>query len=83
MSEYAIPDASSPAKTRQATCPQALQLLGALEDCCHPRAERLRARLLDCGDEQSLAGLRAEVLNVLALSFGRAEAQARLRQPLQ
>jgi len=52
-----------------------------LEDCCHPRAERLRSRLLDCSNAQNLDGLRAEVHNLLALSFGRAEAELRLRAP--
>ena len=67
--------------TAQATHPQANLLLGALEDCCHPRAERLRSRLLDCSNAQNLDGLRAEVHNLLALSFGRAEAELRLRAP--
>jgi hypothetical protein len=81
MSEHAISQAPSPSDAPQAACPQARLLLDALQDCCHPRAERLRARLLDCHDTQNLLGLRAEVLNLLALSFGCAEAQARLRQP--
>ena len=84
MSEHAISQAPPLAEARQAACPpQARQLLDALQDCCHPRAERLRIRLRDCRDTQNLPVLRSEVLNLLALSFGCAEAQARLRQPLQ
>jgi len=64
----------------RAASPQARLLLDALQDCCHPRAERLRARLLDCRDAHKLAELRGEVLNLLALSFGRAEAALRLQQ---
>ena len=58
---------------------QAAGLIDALADCCHPRAERLRARLADQASADQLPLLRGEVLNVLALSFGPAEAQRRLR----
>ena len=57
-------------------------LVRALADCCHPRAARLKARLVECQGPDQLALLKAEVLNLLTLSFGPAEAQRRL-QPLQ
>ena len=59
--------------------PQAAALIDTLADCCHPRAARLKARLADGPDADQMALLRGEVLNVLALSFGTAEAQRRLR----
>ena len=45
-------------------------------------AARLKARLVECQGPDQLALLKAEVLNLLTLSFGPAEAQRRL-QPLQ
>jgi len=59
--------------------PQALALVEAMADCCHPRVDRLTARLLACSEPDQLPQLRGEVLNLLALSFGPAEAQRRLR----
>ncbi len=59
--------------------PQAAALIEALTDCHHPRAGRLTARLADSHDSEELALLRGEVLNLLALSFGLAEAQRRLQ----
>ena len=59
--------------------PRAVALTRTLSDCCHPRAERLVARLLDCRDDDQLALLRGDVLNLLALSFGPAEALRRLQ----
>ena len=59
--------------------PRAVALTRTLSDCCHPRAERLIVRLLDCRDDDQLALLRGEVLNLLALSFGPAEALRRLQ----
>ncbi|MCA0323991.1 MAG: hypothetical protein LCH89_00065 [Proteobacteria bacterium] len=58
--------------------PQARPLIQALLDCCHPRAGRLVSRLCDCQAEAELASLRAEVRNLLALSFGTEEAKRRL-----
>ena len=51
----------------------------ALADCRLPRAGRLGARRADSHDSEELALLRGEVLNLLALSFGLAEAQRRLQ----
>ena len=59
--------------------PRAVALTHTLADCCHPRAERLVVRLLDCRDADQLAQLRGDVLNLLALSFGPAEALRRLQ----
>lgn len=59
--------------------PQAMVLVGTLDGCCHPRAGRLKARLVDCQCHDQLAQLRAEVTHLLTLSFGPAEAQRRLQ----
>lgn len=59
--------------------PQAAALIEALADCHHPRAGRLTARLAESWDVDALAMLRGEVLNLLALSFGPAEAHRRLQ----
>ncbi|MDR2128289.1 MAG: hypothetical protein LBP52_04405 [Burkholderiaceae bacterium] len=59
--------------------PETQGLLSALDGCCHPRAARLRVRLQQCTDTDELRSLRAEVLNLLALSFGASEAHRRLQ----
>ena len=59
--------------------PQAMVLMNTLDGCCHPRASRLKARLVDCQCNDQLALLRAEVTHLLTLSFGPAEAQRRLQ----
>ncbi len=76
---YANPDAPAADAPWSDLDPQAAGLIDTLSDCCHPRAGRLKARLADNPDADQLALLRGEVLNVLALSFGTAEAQRRLR----
>ena len=63
-------------------CPQAASLIQALRGCQHPRSGRLMARLRDCQDPQQFGDLRAEIFQLLALSFGRTEAERRL-QPVQ
>ncbi len=73
------PDLSVLAATVADADPRAAALAQTLSDCCHPRAERLVARLLDCHNPDQLAVLRGEVLNLLALSFGLAEAMRRLQ----
>lgn len=57
-------------------------LLDALRDCVHPRSERLRSQLQGEVDPERLEYLRAEVFNLVAMSFGPDEAERRLR-PLQ
>ena len=59
--------------------PQAAALIDTLADCRHPRAGRLTVRLAESHDADELAMRRGEVLNLLALSFGPAEAQRRLQ----
>jgi hypothetical protein len=59
--------------------PHAAALIATLADCRHPRAGRLVIRLADSQDAEELAMLRGEVLNLLALSFGPAEALRRLQ----
>ena len=55
-------------------------LLGALADCCHPRAGRLREQL--CANPsmcaQELAQVQRDARHVLCLSFGTTEAARRL-----
>ncbi|MEZ5607134.1 MAG: hypothetical protein R3E52_08375 [Burkholderiaceae bacterium] len=63
-------------------CPEAALLIQALRGCQHPRSGRLMARLRDCQDPTHFDELRAEIFQLLALSFGRAEAERRLL-PLQ
>jgi hypothetical protein len=57
----------------------ALALIDAMAGCCHPRVERLTERLRACDRPDQLRLLRGEVLNLLTLSFGPAEAQRRLQ----
>ena len=76
--ECSVPPCNA-ADVRRIKDPQARLLVDALEGCCHPQAERLRARLQTCHDADELQALRAEVLNLLALSFGRPEAESRLQ----
>ena len=59
--------------------PKAIALMATLDDCCHPRAMRLKVRLAACGSCDQLSLLQAEVTNLLSLSFGPAEAQRRLQ----
>ena len=59
--------------------PRIAALVGALTDCIHPRAARLKARLAADPDDEQLGQLRAEVLNLVAMSFGLAEAERRLQ----
>jgi hypothetical protein len=59
--------------------PKALALVQALSGCCHPRAGRLTARLLACTQPEQLLALQGDVRNLLALSFGPAEADQRLQ----
>lgn len=58
--------------------PQAAPLIEALRDCQHPRAGRLLAQLRACEAAEQLHVLRGEVFGLLALSFGRIEAERRL-----
>ena len=56
-------------------------LLRALHGCVHPKAERLRARLLAQPDAEQLSALSENVRDLLCLSFGCAEAARRLDPP--
>jgi len=58
---------------------RARALIDAMAGCCHPRVGRLTERLLSCDQPDQLRELRGDVLNLLALSFGPAEAQRRLQ----
>jgi hypothetical protein len=70
-------------KCQQATAEEAglaaLRLMGTLEDCLHPKAERLRARLARNPSGEELVLLRYDVLELLTLAFGRVEAMRRLQ----
>lgn len=82
LRRFESPDFSDSDTALATACPTAAALVIALNDCCHPRAGRLRARLRDCEDPGQLDMLKGEVFNLLALSFGPSEAQRRLI-PLQ
>ena len=73
------PDAVVTDTTGAELHPTAAALIATLSDCRHPRAGRLATRLADSHDAEDLAMLRGEVLNLLALSFGPAEALRRLQ----
>jgi len=64
-------------------CPQAAVLIEALRDCRHPRAARLTARLRHCEDPGQIEILRSEVFSLLAMSFGREEAERRLASEIE
>jgi hypothetical protein len=59
--------------------PKAIVLMSTLEGCCHPRATRLKHRLVACQSGEQLSLLQAEVTHLLTLSFGQAEASRRLQ----
>ncbi len=61
--------------------PETARLVQAMEGCCHPKAGRLLGRLAQRKDTdaEALAALRADVLDLLTLSFGKAEALRRLQ----
>ena len=59
--------------------PKAIALMSTLEGCCHPRAMRLRQRLVSCQSGEQFTLLQAEVTHLLSLSFGPAEATRRLQ----
>ena len=59
--------------------PKAIVLMGTLDGCCHPRAMRLKQRLVNCHSCEQLSLLQAEVTHLLTLSFGQAEAARRLQ----
>ncbi len=54
-------------------------LVLALAGCCHPKANRLLARLGQHPDASARAQLRADILQLLTLTFGKSEAQRRLQ----
>ncbi len=59
--------------------PETALLIQALAGCCHPKAGRLLARLCEQPDADTRAHMRADVLQLLTLTFGRAEALRRLQ----
>ena len=59
--------------------PVIARLEEALDGCCHPKASRLLARLAQQPEGEALTALRADVLDLLTLSFGRPEALRRLQ----
>jgi hypothetical protein len=72
-------DFADVATALEGASPEAAALVRALGDCCHPKAGRLLARLGKQPDAEELTHLRAEVLHLLSLTFGRAEAHRRLQ----
>jgi hypothetical protein len=59
--------------------PESAALIRALAGCCHPKANRLLVRLSQCPDLATRTQLRADVLQLLTLTFGKAEALRRLQ----
>ncbi len=59
--------------------PETAALVRAMEGCCHPKAGRLLARLGQHPDAETLKQLRGDVLQLLTLTFGKAEALRRLQ----
>ncbi len=59
--------------------PETAQLVRALDGCCHPKAGRLLARLGEHPDAQARSVLRADILQLLTLAFGKVEALRRLQ----
>lgn len=59
--------------------PETIALVQALEGCCHPKAGRLLARLGQHPEPDTLKQLRHDVLQLLTLTFGKAEALRRLQ----
>ncbi|MBS0597601.1 MAG: hypothetical protein H6927_08850 [Burkholderiaceae bacterium] len=82
LHRFDSPDFADSETALVAACPEAATLIQALRGCQHPRSGRLMARLRDCQDPDRMDELRAEIFQLLALSFGRAEAERRLL-PLQ
>ncbi len=73
------PEFADPAAVLAGADPETARLVRAMEGCCHPKAGRLLARLAAQPDAEALAALRADVLDLLTLSFGKAEALRRLQ----
>lgn len=73
------PDSADVASVVQGASPEAAALAQSLEGCCHPRAGRILARLGRHPESDELERLRAEVEQLLCLSFGPAEARRRLQ----
>lgn len=82
FSHFASPDFAANGAWALEPDPRVAVLIEALRDCVHPRSERLRSQLQGHVAPERLAHLRAEVFNLLAMSFGPDEAERRLR-PLQ
>ena len=59
--------------------PETAVLVQALDGCCHPKAGRLLARLAEHPDANARTLLRADVMQLLTLAFGKVEALRRLQ----
>ena len=59
--------------------PETAALVRALAGCCHPKANRLLARLAQHPDLAARTLLRTDVLQLLTLTFGKSEALRRLQ----
>ena len=59
--------------------PETAAIVRAMEGCCHPKTGRLLARLGQHPDAETLKQLRGDVLQLLTLTFGKAEALRRLQ----
>ncbi len=72
-------DFAEPATVLVGADPATARLVQALDGCCHPKAGRLLSRLARQPEGEALDALRADVLDLLTLSFGRPEALRRLQ----
>jgi len=73
------PDFTDSQSARACATPEAMVLIEALEGCRHPKAERLLTRLAHHPDCRDIVCLRYDVLELLTLAFGKAEALRRLQ----
>ncbi|HWS05840.1 MAG TPA: hypothetical protein VN230_08650 [Burkholderiaceae bacterium] len=79
LQQFDCQDFPDPANVLADADPETAMLVHALAGCCHPKAARLLVRLGEHPDAQARAVLRADVLQLLTLAFGRAEALRRLQ----
>ena len=79
LQQFDCPDFPETANVLAGADPETAALVHALAGCCHPKAARLLARLGEHPDADARVLLRADVLQLLTLTFGRAEALRRLQ----
>jgi hypothetical protein len=77
------PECLAALQTASEADPELAAWAAALHECRHPKAQRLLVRLAEYvqqrGSADQRAQLRADIHQLLTLSFGKAEAQRRLQ----